>query len=98
MEVNGPGPIQPAFPVQRTQSAASVPAPAATPPAFPQDEVEISSAGKMLDKLAQSSAVRAERLAQIQAAIADGTYETPQKLEAALERLLDEIRQDDDRR
>jgi negative regulator of flagellin synthesis FlgM len=45
----------------------------------------------MLDELNRAPEVRAERLAQIKAAIEAGTYETPEKLEAALSKLLDEI-------
>lgn len=49
----------------------------------------------MLDDLSQSSAVRAERLAQIKADIEAGTYETPEKLEAALSKMLGELGLDD---
>jgi negative regulator of flagellin synthesis FlgM len=52
--------------------------------------VQISSVGRTLSEAAQSSGLREERLAQIRAAIADGTYETPEKLEQALARLLQE--------
>lgn len=45
----------------------------------------------MLEKASQSSAIQAERLAQIKSAIEAGTYETPEKIEAAIERLLDEL-------
>jgi anti-sigma28 factor (negative regulator of flagellin synthesis) len=38
----------------------------------------------MLDKLSKSPQVRAERLAQIKAAIDSGHYDTDEKLEAAL--------------
>lgn len=57
----------------------------------PTDEVEISSAGRLLDQLQQSGLVRAERLNQIKAAIESGEYETPEKLEAALQRMLAEV-------
>lgn len=58
----------------------------------PQDEVQISSAARLLGQIQSDPAVRAERLVEIRAAIASGVYETPEKLEAALLRLLDEIR------
>ena len=38
---------------------------------------------------AASSEIRADKVASIKAAIADGTYETPEKLDAALDKLLD---------
>jgi negative regulator of flagellin synthesis FlgM len=90
MEVNGPGPVHNSSPINHSRPPRSEPSQAAKP-AGPVDEVEISSAGKLLEKASQSSAVRAERIAQIKSEIEAGTYETPEKLDAALERLLDEF-------
>lgn len=88
MEVRGPGSISGAVPIGRTAPTAA-PAPAA-PAAYvpPQDEVEISSAARALDSASRTLGVREQRLEQIKAAIAAGTYETPEKLESAVERLL----------
>ena len=38
-----------------------------------------------------TSDIRFDRVNAIRAAIADGTYETPEKLDAALDRLLDSL-------
>ena len=43
----------------------------------------------MLDQLSQSPDIRQERLAQIKAAIENGTYDTDEKLEAALGKMFD---------
>jgi anti-sigma28 factor (negative regulator of flagellin synthesis) len=91
MEVNGLGSVQGASPIRAVRPAADAAKPAETNSMVPRDEVEISSVGKMMDELSRSGDVRAERLAQIKAAIDAGTYETVDKLEAALGRLLDEI-------
>jgi anti-sigma28 factor (negative regulator of flagellin synthesis) len=91
MEVNGPGSVSGASPLKPIPPEVQAPKPEQSLPAPTQDEVEISSAGKMLDKLNQSSEVHAERLAQIKAAIDAGEYETSAKLEAAVQKLLDEI-------
>ncbi len=96
MDVNGPGSIQSSFPIKPAQQNSEVQKPAITKPVSTQDEVEISPAGKMLDTLHQSSELRAERLAQIKSEIDAGTYETPDKLEAALGELLNEIHGDED--
>jgi len=56
-----------------------------------QDELQISDAGRLLERIHEMPEVRQDRVAQIRAQIANGTYETPEKLEIALERLLDEI-------
>jgi negative regulator of flagellin synthesis FlgM len=60
----------------------------------PQDEVQISASAQLLGQIQNDPAVRAERLAEIREAIANGVYETPAKLEAALLKLLEEIRRD----
>lgn len=56
----------------------------------PQDEVEISSAGRALESLGKTSELRQQRISQIQQAIADGTYDTDEKFQAALDKLLGE--------
>lgn len=63
---------------------------------IPRDEVEISSAARMLEQARIDPNVRAERLDEIRTAIANGTYETPAKLEAAVERMLNELRRSDE--
>jgi negative regulator of flagellin synthesis FlgM len=91
MDVNGIGSIGRSFPISQTRPAQNAePAAPASPISSPRDEVEISSVGKALDNLGGASALREQRLAQIRAAIADGTYETPEKLDLALSRLLDQ--------
>ena len=57
-------------------------------PQSPRDELELSAAGKMLDQLSHSPDVRHERLARIKEAIEQGTYDTDEKLEAALMKLF----------
>lgn len=92
MEVQGPGSVQRPSPVQRslpTGTAKPASSAGATGiPTTPKDAVEISSAGQLLDKLSKSPEVRAERLAQIKAAIDSGNYDTDEKLEAALMNLF----------
>lgn len=56
-----------------------------------QDELEISDAGRLVDKVGDVPEVRQARVDQIRAQIAAGTYETDEKLEIAVGRLLDEI-------
>lgn len=51
---------------------------------------QVQSSGPVQSNSVQPvSGIRAEKVDAIRAAIADGTYETPQKLSAALDRLLD---------
>ena len=55
------------------------------------DEVQISEAAQLVDKVKDVPDIRQDRVNEIRAKIADGTYETDEKLDIALGRLLDEI-------
>lgn len=55
------------------------------------DEVEISDAARLVEQVHQMPDIREDRVAAVRQQIAAGTYETDDKLNAALERLLDEI-------
>lgn len=94
MDVNGISSISGSLPISKQAGPSNTntnKTPDSKPISSPQDELEISSAGRMLDEMTNNSDMRAERLAQIKAAIDDGTYETDDKLEAALGRLLDQF-------
>ncbi len=99
MEVNGTGSVQGGSPLKQVQPTTEpvdgVQATDQSTSISPQDEVEISPAARMMEALNQSPEFRAERLAQIKAEIDAGTFETPEKLEIALERLLHEIQVDE---
>ena len=56
-----------------------------------QDELQLSEAGQLIGKAHDLPQVRWDRVNQIRAQIAQGTYETDDKLRVALGRLLDEI-------
>lgn len=90
MDVTGVGSVSGATPA-RAVSPAALPQAAPTSVTAPRDELEISSAGKMLDRLSETPEVRAERLAQIKEAIDNGEYDTDEKLEAALSRMFDSL-------
>lgn len=62
------------------------------------DELSISDAGskaaeaaRLVDQVKHVPEVRQDRIDQIRAQIASGSYETQQKLDIAVERLLDEL-------
>lgn len=102
MPIQGPVSVDNALPVQpsnnRTEKLPqqqTQPVSTEARPVSGEDRVEISDAGKLLEKVQQSDQVRAERLEQIKTAIEAGEYETPEKLEAALSKLLNEIGADE---
>ena len=47
--------------------------------------------GQMLDGIGQLPEIRHEKVEEIRRQIAAGSYETPEKLELALDRMLDEM-------
>jgi len=63
---------------------------ASNPAAADADRVELSDFARFLDLLRQLPEVRQERIDQLRQAIADGSYETDEKIDVAIERLVDE--------
>ncbi len=69
--------------------------------AGPADQLDISPAAEAAIQAAEGGAaeggaaesgeIRADLVARVRGEIASGTYETPEKLNAALDRLLDEV-------
>ncbi|WP_231615331.1 flagellar biosynthesis anti-sigma factor FlgM [Novipirellula artificiosorum] len=61
----------------------------------PVDQLDLSSAASGVNRLdgaiAGGGEIRIDRVAEIRRQIADGSYETPEKLEAALDRMLDQF-------
>ena len=91
MHVYGPAQLHGAQPIGPPH-AARLNRPAASPSSGPiQDEVQISDAGRLLDQVRDLPEIRQDRVDQIRKQIAEGTYETPEKLQIALDRLLGEI-------
>jgi len=62
--------------------------PAENNAAAPVDQLDISAEAQMLS---QTGDIRSERVADLRAQIATGQYETPEKIDAAVERMLDEF-------
>ncbi|MCD4825167.1 MAG: flagellar biosynthesis anti-sigma factor FlgM [Phycisphaerae bacterium] len=55
------------------------------------DTVEISTAGKLAAKINDQSLVRMDLVQRIKSEIAAGTYETPARIDATVDRLLEEL-------
>jgi negative regulator of flagellin synthesis FlgM len=56
----------------------------------PQDQVEISEAAQMLSRM-QEPEIRMDKVQQVRQAIAQGTYETPEKINVAIDRILKDL-------
>jgi negative regulator of flagellin synthesis FlgM len=91
MHVYGPSHLHGAQPVNPPHAArVSKPAPSDYSGSI-QDELDLSDAAQLVDRVREVPEIRHERVAQIRAQIAAGTYETDDKLDIAVGRLLDEI-------
>lgn len=84
--VHGPHPIQ--GPHQARQSGS---APSVSRQATAVDELQLSDNALAAADARELPGIRQERIANIRQQIAAGTYETPEKLEVSVARLLDEI-------
>ena len=56
-----------------------------------RDELSLSGVSSLVEQASQLPEIRQDRVAALRQAIADGSYETADKLDLALERLLDEL-------
>ena len=99
MQIYGPYRVsttQPSAAAQRSQPQKPADA-AAKPSSAPVDQLDLSSATSAVNRLdpmsqvAGGGEIRIDRVADIRRQIADGSYETPEKLDAALDRFLDQF-------
>ncbi len=77
--ISGPHKAQPADPTPQTDTWMDV------------DELDISQEADLVGRVDDLPDIRADRVAEIRADIAEGVYETDEKLDIALGRLLDEM-------
>jgi negative regulator of flagellin synthesis FlgM len=91
MQIYGPAHLHGAQPLNAPHSS-RISGPAQSNSSAPiQDEVTISDAARLAEQAREMPEIRQDLVARIRAQIADGTYETSDKLNVAMERLLDEI-------
>lgn len=91
MEVYGAGGAQGPQPIYPRLANFSIDAGQTVQSGTPRDHVEISPLGQMLDGISRLPEIRHEKVEAIRQQIAAGTYDSPAKLEVALDRLLDEF-------
>jgi negative regulator of flagellin synthesis FlgM len=91
MQINGPTHLHGAHPVSAPHDSRLAQPTGQTQSSQITDELQISEAARLAEQSQSSQEVRAERVETIRAQIAQGTYETPEKLDVAVARLLNEI-------
>ncbi len=91
MQIHGPAHVHGPQPINAPHRAAASRPTGEVAQSSPVDQLDISPQADLVSRARDIPGVRAERVAQIRAQIAEGTYDTDAKLEAALDQLLNEI-------
>jgi len=93
MQINGPAHLHSAQAINPPHHSTRASRPAAAQPnsIAQTDQVDISSEASFVAEARELPEVRQDRVAAIKAQIEAGLYETDDKLDGALDRLLDEL-------
>jgi len=91
MYVNGVNQLHAAQSLSSPHRANQAAASSASGRSWGADEVSISPEADLISQVHEMPDIRADKVADIRAQIARGTYETEEKLSSALDRMLDEI-------
>lgn len=91
MQVNGIGNVHGAQNIQPSNAARPAEQASQTEAISTNDEISISQEADLLSRIHEMPDVRQDVVDQIRAEIANGTYETGDKLDIAASRLLDEM-------
>ena len=91
MQIQGPANLHGAQAIQGPQRVKATAPQQATDSIHGADQLDISPEADMISRIRDIPDIRADRVAEIRAQIADGVYETNEKLDIAVGRLFDEL-------
>ncbi len=91
MEIYGPGYLDGPQSIKAPHRAKAIEPKLPTDGLQGADSVEFSPEAEVVGQVQDAAELRTDRISQIRAEIAAGTYETDAKLDVAVGRLLDEI-------
>lgn len=91
MQINGPSQVHGAHGINAPHFTQRTPASQSTPTTGAVDRVDISPAAEAASRAAETGGVRQDLVNLIRNQIAAGTYDTPEKMDIAMERLLDQV-------
>ncbi len=91
MEIRGTSPVQTTQAVSATSDVNSVESTQQVNHPDIVDQLDISAEAQAASQIGEATDARALRIAEIKSQIAEGSYETAEKLDAAVDRLLDEM-------
>ena len=89
MQIHGPASVHGPQPINPPHSTAAPKPIAPTTQIDPAAELDISQEADLVSRAREMPDVRAARIAEIRRSIQAGTYETDEKLEIALDRMMD---------
>ena len=90
-DINAIQPTGTAKPIDAVAQAAQAGASRPVEAPVPKDVVEISEIARLAAQIQEIPDVRAELVEAVKAQIVAGTYETPERIEIAVQRLTDEL-------
>ena len=91
MQIQGPAHLHGTNPIQGARPADSAAEQRSLDAVQDADQLDISPEADMISRLRDVPDIRADRVAEIRHQIEAGTYETSEKLDIAVGRLLDEL-------
>ncbi len=91
MEIYGPGRIDGPQSVRAPHQARSIEPQSSLDTLQGMDQIDLSAEAELVGRVGDVPDIRADRIAEIRAEIEAGVYETDEKLDVAVGRLLDEI-------
>ena len=91
MQIHGPAYLHGAQPINAPHRVSSSQSVVESTYSTPTDQVDFSPEASLISQVHDLPEIRADKVAQIRSQLAAGTYETEEKLNAALDRLLDEF-------
>ncbi len=91
MQIYGPAHLHGSQPINSPHNARLSKPNAASPAGQIQDELDLSDTAQLVEQAKGAPEIRQDVVDRIRGQIASGTYETEDKLDVALDRLLDEI-------
>ena len=91
MQIHGPTHVHGSQPISAPHRAAAPQTNASPQGVSGADQLDISREAELFSRLREVPDIRSERVAELKSAIESGAYETDEKLDVAVDRLLDEI-------
>lgn len=91
MQIHGPTHLHGAQSINSPHRVAGAPTTSEAPSSMPMDQVDISPEARLLSQIHDLPDIRADRVAQLRAQIASGTYETEERISKAIDGFLDEF-------